>query len=203
MNDKIIKNDINNKIIRKYRNKLFFFNKNGIYTSIPEEDAQYLFLDNYPIKGFPVDLRNVFQSYNVDICKMRSAISHLEEGQTVEELEFLYTNTHFVQHTSLDEINRFMQRIESPLFLRNPENFNKKTFDMIKVRVCIAKYWSDNRIDYIRQNWDIICENVIDKISNSKKFQKYNVPINFLQLTECIFCSDSTLQFVFELKITS
>lgn len=41
---------------------------------------------------------------------------------------------------------------------------------------------------------------VLEKIVQSRRFQRYGVPINCFQLTNCILRADSQLEYLFELK---
>lgn len=73
-------------------------------------------------------------------------------------------------------LDRFITKIEKPAFIREPENDNKNTFDMIKMYVNICNDWPERK-NYIKHNIKEIMRIVTGNLSENKTFQKYNVPI--------------------------
>ena len=96
-------------------------------------------------------------------------------------------------------LDRFVTKIEKPMFIRVPENTNKKTFDIIKVIVGTCVEWP-NRNKFIKENAKDIYKMVLKKLEDDKSYQKFNVPIGCLALTELKERYDHTLDFTFELK---
>ena len=80
--------------------------------------------------------------------------------------------------------------ISAPDFFdeQNDENINNK------------KNKKEKQKAYIEQNWDEICEFIIDKLNTSKSFSKYGISINFLKMTRCRLNNDSSLEILYELK---
>ena len=61
---------------------------------------------------------------------------------------------------------------------RDIDNTNENTFDFVSVEVFRGTY----SIEFIKQHKDEIMDAVLYKISQSRKFIKFNVPVNILKL---------------------
>jgi hypothetical protein len=96
-------------------------------------------------------------------------------------------------------IDRFITKIESPIFVREPENQDKDTFDFIKMYANIISDWPDKR-KYIIANKKYIFQMVLDKLSTNKSFLRFGVPIGCLACTSLMEREDATLEFIFEIK---
>lgn len=83
------------------------------------------------------------------------------------------------------------------------ETDNDEYFDFIRVHVhCISPLSHGKRLQrhLIEKDLPVINKLVLDKIKNSKKYNSYGVPVNFLKCTSRVLRQDSILEYVFELK---
>ena len=100
-------------------------------------------------------------------------------------------------------IDRLIQRIEAPLFERIPENHNEATFDRIRVFVGLPRYmfdsWYELR-DAVLKNRAEIDRRVIRRIEEDRQFKKFELPINFIKLSDVTLLRDHTVEYIFELK---
>ena len=97
------------------------------------------------------------------------------------------------------EIWLFITKIYKPKIYREYGNNNKDTFDFIEVDVGVKAYF-DNKIQFIREHSKEILKVVIDEIRNHQDFKKYNIPINFLKLTNVTLTRSNYIRYLFELK---
>ena len=129
------------------------------------------------------------------------AYCKLKNGDTIEDLKQYYHNSSFQKREPLTELDYFVTKIGQPQYIRVPENTNANTFDYIYVEVNLAITWKYDKKEYYVKNKEAIDKMVTDKIEKSKKFQKYNIPINFLNLTRVSLKNQRRiLEYVFDLK---
>ena len=75
---------------------------------------------------------------------------------------------------------------------RDIDNPNEKTFDFVSVEIFRGTY----SVEFIKQHKDEIIDAVLYKISKSRKFTKYNVPVSVLKLDKVrLIGSDMILYF--------
>ena len=99
---------------------------------------------------------------------------------------------------STDPMVRHLGRFEKPMIYRSSGNDNKNTFDFIKTSVTILGV--ENKLEFVKQYKNDICNAVLDKIAESRTFQKYGVPVNILRLTNLTMGNSGILYFTFEPK---
>ena len=129
------------------------------------------------------------------------AYCKLKNGDTIEDLKQYYHNSSFQKREPLTELDYFVTKIGQPQYIRVPENTNTNTFDYIYVEVNLAITWKYDKKEYYIKNKKAIDKMVTDKIEKSKKFQNYNIPINFLNLTRVSLKNQRRiLEYVFDLK---
>lgn len=207
-----ISNNVKNKVLRKRENKLYYFDENGVYRCIPIEEAKTkiekaeIKLDNIYMTGDnEIEYRywelcedmGIQMSYNL----LKKAICKLNEGDTIEVFSSYLSTVTLDKHSKPQGVDRFITKIENPEFVREPENIKKNTFDFIHVEVNIVTEWEQDRMQYIRDNENEIKKMVINKIENSKRFQKFGIPTNLLNLSKCTLSDKyNFIQFVFEVK---
>lgn len=205
------------------RGKIFFFDENGIYQSIDENDYGYVDLcgafhvnknaKNRKIKGIlmsrddrifviPPSWHDVDCPRDDRIVKM--ALSRMKEGDSIEQFEeYLKSCRPAPAYTyTINGIDRFICRIDRPIFYRSHDNLSPNTFDYIYVDVSIlSENAMKERDKYLKDNISEIRKRVAEKLANSREFKKYGVPINFLRVCRTTLKRKSNvLQFVFELK---
>lgn len=103
----------------------------------------------------------------------------------------------------LDEYGRFILKINNPSVERDTDNLNKDTFDFIRVMVSIPDKDTISNSEVMsmyKKYKDRLMKDVLEKISNSRSFKKYNVPINFLRLSRSTVTSSREIMLLFELK---
>ena len=100
----------------------------------------------------------------------------------------------------INTLERFVTKINPPIFIREPENQNQKTFDFIYIDVNIVKQWDEDRISFIKKNINKIKDMVLEKLGKNKQFKKFGIPLNCLKLSSITLKSDSVLHFILEIK---
>lgn len=103
----------------------------------------------------------------------------------------------------LDEYSRFILKINNPSVERDTDNLDKDTFDFVRVMVSIPDKDTMNNAEVMsmyKKYKDRLMKDVLEKISNSRSFKKYNVPINFLRLSRSTVTSSREIMLLFELK---
>ena len=205
-----IDGDISNKILRLCNGLCYYFDQEGIYrcVSIKEAKKMHLKLDSLTMEEwFPYHLEKnkIYHGYIELISNngnlVRKVIRQLEVGDTIEVFEEYLENTVIQRHVKPSGIDRFITKIEEPIFACATENPNQDTFDFVYVYVNIISKWEENRLTYIQKHKKEILKMVLDKIEASKRFQKFGIPINFLKASHVVLKRNSVLEFVFELKI--
>lgn len=188
------------RLLRSCNGMGYYFNSEGIYCS---EKLEVLYN-----KGI-IDSMYVCRSYDlykpeIDGISGRiisRAITSLKAGDNISKF-FEYVETFEPRNRELPTgLDRFITRIVGPNIQREYGNKNTATFDFIYVDVCIIHSWETNKKEYIKQNMPEIKKRVLEKIENSKRFQKFGIPTNFLKLTSITLTRDDVLHFIFELKI--
>ena len=80
-------------------------------------------------------------------------------------------------------------------------NKNINSFDFIIVSFYVLHFKSKNEvIEFFRENKKELNSIVITAIQNAEKFQKYNIPINFLKLDSIVVTNSLELVYTFSLK---
>lgn len=99
---------------------------------------------------------------------------------------------------SPDPMDRFIGRISPFIFDRVPENTNKNTFDFIRCDVSIMGV--ENHHEFCQKNYKKIVKKVLTKLEQTKRFQRYGVPVNILKLSKATVLKDGDLALLFEIK---
>ena len=123
----------------------------------------------------------------------------MHDGDTLDRFIELSKQIKIEKHEKPSGLDRFITKIDRPLICRYTDNTNKDTFDYIDVDCYIIKSLGNYTKSYIKEHNKDICKLVLDKINNSKAYQKYGVPINFLKLSRETLL-DGYIEFRFELK---
>ena len=135
------------------------------------------------------------------------AATHFIPGMTFEECMRRYLEMERVGPKKKPEglytkLELLVQKVSSPEFERSTDNPKQNTVDRIRVEVSLPKYRLSRQelLAEIKAHKSEIDNLVLEKIVQSKRFQKYGVPINCFRLTNCILRADSQLEYLFELK---
>ena len=95
-----------------------------------------------------------------------------------------------------------LTKINTPTFERNPENKNAKTFDRIRIYMGIkSKATAPNRKQTIQSYKQDIIRIALLKIEQTKRFQNYGVPVQYIHPTRMTLTNCDELEILFELKL--
>ena len=201
---------VHNVIFKRKGNLYYFFNSQGIYSSIHRDEALNSDLYYFPRKiprensyyfiDMTVSVADALFLYNYNGFKR--AVNLLKVGQTINDLIEIYNTTRPTYSHWNSDLERFITTLEEPEYVCIPENQNKNTlFDYVYVTVNVVSEWYTDRKSYINSHSREIKKMVLERIETDKKFKKYGLPINFLKLSRAIFSPrKSSIQFLFELK---
>lgn len=142
---------------------------------------------------------SVYLGPHINQTLFMKALSRLCPGDSWSDFLQICSETQFEISNEISFLEKFVGRIESPIFVREPENFNKATFDIVKIDLCLTNITKDIR-QTVKDNFDYMTELALEKIEKSRSFQKYGVPINVLRLTNAVITKQLILQLTFELK---
>lgn len=155
-----IKEDvIKNKPIRKYEGKFYYFDKDGIYRCVSEEQLDEKQRIEWEDISRCFFARFIYLEIGImcnNVRLTRKAISKLKVGDTLEVFDEYLENTTFQKHNKPENLDRFIAKINNPIFQRIPENFNKDTFDYIFIEIMILSEWEEDRLSYIYKNQEEI-----------------------------------------------
>ena len=104
-----------------------------------------------------------------------------------------------------DDIIRIVTTYEDIIFGRDPENTNDKTFDYIQITFRLytnekKKITHDEVYNWVRGKLNKIIQYGFKILSTSNKYNEFNVPINFLKVTDVRLTATDRLILNFELK---
>lgn len=196
--------DLTDVILRVKKGKVYYFDGKGIYRSTSVQRA-------WSLKNSSVVGKNGKRRLDAIVIVMEyfdyengslliKAICSLKEGDTIEKFKQILETVEYEENPKPTGINRFVTKIEKPVFERVPENPKNNTFDYIFVDVNIVKDWEEDRRTYIQKYKKQICEMVLRKVQEDRTFKKFGVPVNFLKITSITLRKNSVLEFVLELK---
>ena len=176
--------------VRRRNGKDYFFDQDYVLRSRPSVRSGKFYLD-WEI------------STQVNGNVWAKAMATCEEGITADEFLERYLTTKIEKSEGYDFLERLCTRIEKPSFERIPGNKDRNTFDRIRVEVCINSCMFGTKKELLaslKDNMLDIDVLVLQRIEESKAFQRFGVPINVLALTSRNFASNYTLEYIFELK---
>lgn len=189
-----ITGDITNYILRKRGNTVYYFDEKGIYKSIPIEEVK-----DSNLKGWMIRDDGSFCLLRCWSIRIKKAACYLKENDTIEDFDKYLSEVQLEDNPKPQGIDRFITKIEKPIFRRVIENNKKNTFDFIYLDINIVTQWHESKSEYIKNNMEEIKQRAIKKIEESKAFKKYDIPINFLRITKVSLKND-VIEFLFELK---
>lgn len=191
------------RTIRRCKGIEYYFDDDGILKSKNMEYCQdsINLVDTFSIE---TENENMFlkgMSFKyINLLALRKAIARLEVGDSIQKFEEIIDNVRIEHHEKKKGIERFITKIEKPIFERIPENENKNTFDFIRVDINIIKNFEGKR-KYIREHHNEICNMVLRKIEKDNRFLKYGIPINFLKIEKAtLILRMNIIEFLFSIK---
>jgi hypothetical protein len=199
-----------NIALRNIKSRICYFNENKIWCSMSIEDAEHYLkgISKYEKNNqlyMSTSLREYFNVSN--IVYILITISKMSEGDSWSKFIEIYNQVEYKQREKPKNLNRFITKINRPVFERFPENTNQKTFDMIRIDVNIITNHIPEIMgnlsfsQYIKSHSKEIKKLVLCKIEKSIQFHTYGIPITFLKLESAIYHRNlSLIEFIFTLK---
>ena len=196
--------DLTDVILRVKKGKVYYFDSKGIYRSTSVQRA-------WSLKNSSVVGKNGKRRLDAIVIVMEyfdyengslliKAICSLQEGDTIEKFKQILETIEYEERPKPSGIERFVTKIEKPVFERVPENPKTNTFDYIIVDVNIVTDWEEDRREYIQKHRKEIFEKALQKVEGDRTFQRFGIPINFLRISTVTLKRDSVLEFILELK---
>ena len=196
--------DLTDVILRVKKGKVYYFDGKGIYRSTSVQRA-------WSLKNSSVVGKNGKRRLDAIVIVMEyfdyengslliKAICSLQEGDTIEKFKQILETIEYEERPKPSGIERFVTKIEKPVFERVPENPKTNTFDYIIVDVNIVTDWEEDRREYIQKHRKEIFEKALQKVEGDRTFQRFGIPINFLRISTVTLKRDSVLEFILELK---
>lgn len=198
--------NLTNVVLRKVKDEVYYFDEQGVYRrTLINEINETVKMNLFNIFG---DIRwDKFTNYslifgNLNKRSIDEIIGKLNEGDSIETFYEQLSTVKTTKRISMPQgIERFITKIGKPMFIREPENDRKNSFDFISIEANIVANWEQDRMQYIKENKDKIIDMVISKLEKDRSFKRYGIPINFLKLSKITLRSKCNyIQFVFELK---
>lgn len=203
-----------NIAMRQIKSTVFYFNENKIWSSMSIEEAEHALLGIQRYNQLFVHDKTLFVSAlflnyftNTNKAYLRTAISKLSVGDNWDKLIEIYNHIEYKQKEKPQGLNRFITKINHPIFERFPENNNLMTFDMIRVDINTVTTYIPEIMNglsfsqYIKKHSKKIKTLALYKIQESLQFQSYRIPITVLKLKSAIYHHNlSMIEFIFTLK---
>lgn len=190
-----------------YENEYLYIRKEYSFEEYVKQQIEWFRMDEVSFVDYDYD-------YEKTSLQLRKAAAKLKPGDTYEDFKKYieesceyYKNLYEVMkekqgvyHDRAEGLDRFIVKILRPIILREPENTNRKTFDIIKVQMDIITHWDTDRTQYIKDNKEEIVRKAIEKIAQDRYFKYYGVNVNVLALTKMLRLNDNMIELIFELK---
>lgn len=199
--------NLTNVVLRKLRNEVYYFDENGIYRCSPIDEINDTVKMNL-FNIFGTTCWDRFANYtlifgNLNQRSLEEIINNLNEGDSIKKFYEQLSTVKTIKGSERrpQGVERFITKIKKPMFIKEPENYRKNSFDFIFIEANIITNWEKDRMQYIKENKDKIIDMVISKLEKNISFKKYGIPINFLKLSKItVSLKYNYIQFVFELK---
>ena len=189
--------EILNCPIRKVRGGVYYFNDERIYTKAADvphaDDTQHI----------PHRRHSVWYIEKINLNVWNKALPKFREGDTLRECIEQFFQTELVSvPLNYSYLDRLVTRIEPPEYERVPGNDNAKTFDRVRVHVNLSHTLHPAMQELVRavkEHRKEIDAMVLTEIETDKKFRRFGVPVNVLQLG-ALTLHGRALEYIFEVK---
>lgn len=171
---------------------------------------EYFFDNDYILRTRPCSTRGAWQLdkkiFPLVHCGIWSkAIAICKEGTTADEFleKYLTTKLSDPSAPNWSFIERLCTKVEKPTIERRLDNDDIKTFDHIRVEVCInsSMYASmQELLTGLRNHRKEIDALVLRQIEECYEFKKFGLSVNTLTVTSLKLAQDFTLEYIFEPK---
>ena len=98
------------------------------------------------------------------------------------------------------QVRKFITRINKPIFERDVDNPNTKSFDFIRILIGIRQYIGESRSKFIRDHIEEIHKIAIGDITHCRESKKYKFNTDDLKMTEGCITEQDELMLLYELK---
>lgn len=201
-NQETKKNFLANYVLKEKNYTSYFFNKHGIFSSLPSEKTKPPVFRNVTSNGTCLGFTpNIWDSTS-SRRRINLILGQLNVGDSFEKLSELVFNPNNTGFKPKPQgIDRFITKISKPDIYRSADNTNKNTFDFIGIEVFfLSTIDKKTAKSYIKEHLSEIFNKIIQVLKSSKKFENYGVPINFLKCSYKIDYTTSSIHFLFSLK---
>lgn len=195
---------LTNYVLKGKDNMSYFFDENGIFSSLPYKETTCPNYKNVNPEGnhTGVCTGHVPKLWDSSIKRIKYIINLLNIGDSFEKFNALVNDPNItVSKTKPLEIDQFITKISNPDIRCSSDNPNKNTFDFIDIEVFFLTT-IDKKLakSFIENNFLKIFNKVQQVLKSSKKYKKYDVPINFLKCSCKVDHASSSIHFLFSLK---
>ena len=83
---------------------------------------------------------------------------------------------------------------------REIDNYNTETFDFIRIEIPITINSKSDRLKYCKIFKKELLEYAMLTLEQSKRFQRFGIPINFLKIDDIVLRTDCILEIIMSLK---
>lgn len=201
----VARDNIKNKVIRLCSHRAYYFDEDGIYRSVSDKEALKMDMPNIGtrLNGecflLTWDVYTDINVYNKNYVRM--AISKLKEGDSLKTFEEYLSTVKSKKHLKPEGLDRFITRIDKPVFVRTPENQNEETFDFIYVHLNLIINWDEDKAEYIKKNVKEIDQRVLEMLEADMEMKRYGIPIGFLKLSRRVLKDKRRiLEYLFEIR---
>lgn len=99
-----------------------------------------------------------------------------------------------------NSMKNFVLGASPPKFARYAGDNNTSTFDVVRVELLLRTYYDGDLLETCKKYQKELMNMALDSIVQSKKFSRYNVPVNMLQAFEAVLTNNKCLRVSFCLK---
>lgn len=166
---------------------------------VPESYEKFVRINDNRDAWVPRKISGIFRSIMTHVASENALGRHVTYNELIHYILHEMKNKEFLQRKYLAfTYEDFVLTTKAPKFRREVGNKDRSTFDFIDIEMVVRS--TDASKEKVKANKKEIFDKAIDKLNNSKAFQKYGVPINFLKMYQFVVRKDGTLIISFCMK---
>lgn len=187
---------------------------NGEYKELRDRIKVYKYTQNFDSSGGSI-IKNEIISMIKDIklkrgtSPMRPPASVIYQKSLKKNVGKTLCNAKEYIVNNIDELDRgkeekdiiegvkIVTAVFKPVFRRYNDNTNKDTFDVVELDIGLL---SSTTIEDIKKAKREIYKLAFDVVKESKEYQSYGVPIEFLEISRCVLTNDKRIAIQFTIK---
>ena len=163
--------------------------------------------------GFQTYFKKKFNYTKMCYGYFKHACAMVKSNDSLDTFRMYYNHAPYAGHEKSNKMNMKYPKDENGEMLpyivgckqiqieRDCENQKKNTFDFVRVIYSMSsKIPQKELIENIKKDYKLIANAAVKRLAISKRYQHYNVPVNFLKISKCTLTADRLLEFTFELK---